>query len=261
MIFDFHNDYLIKNASLTQYTEKWGKRNIVFAIFTTHISDPFKVLEKNYTTENFFAFEDLHFINESNMYELSKFPLLYCSLTWNFENALAGGALCDGRLTDLGIKTVEFLKQNKILLDTAHLNRQSFYDVIDRTPFVINSHACLDSFHAHKRNLTKRQVELIIEKGGIIGLTPVADFLGKASIERYARCIDEFVGKFGADNLAIGTDFFGTEPLKGLRDYEDFNNLYYILSNYGYKSDTIIKIFRSNAINFINKFYGDKLNE
>ena len=93
-------------------------------------------------------------------------------------------------------------------------------------------------------------MRLILQRGGIIGLTAVSDFIGGDTVNDYIHLIDTFIQKYGIDGVSIGTDFYGTKPLKGLLDYNDFNFVEYELEKYGYSHCDIRKIFYDNANNY-----------
>lgn len=97
-------------------------------------------------------------------------------MTWNYDNALAGGALEKAGLTDLGKYAVDFLNRNGIVVDTAHLNAKSFFDVSERAERIINSHTFIPDLHPHPRNISFCQAAKIVSSGGLVGMTPVNAF-------------------------------------------------------------------------------------
>ena len=277
-IFDLHNDY---PTSGEPCDKAFCPHVVVQAFWTSELIKPFDYIN-NYinnknTTSGFcgktsistlYAIEDLWFASNSDMLEkVCKLPLMYASLTWNHQNLLAGGANSDGRLTALGANVATQLINCNVALDTAHLNRKSFYDCIElvenmhlngnnqnQKPKIINSHTCLNSIYNHPRNLTDEQIKKIINLNGIIGLTPVAQFMRSdphnADLTDYIKQIDTYAQKFGVANLAIGTDFYGAPLLSGLANYNDFKFLAQDLEKLGYSKYTINKIFYKNAYEF-----------
>ncbi|MDE7395821.1 MAG: membrane dipeptidase [Clostridiales bacterium] len=257
MIFDLHNDLATSTLSASEQSLRLhDTAQTIFAFWSTELSDPFSFIESKISAfgNALFAVEDLWFITEDTLPRLCALPLTYCGLTHNKRNSLAGGALEDAHLTPLGAKTVASLERAGIVLDTAHLGKKSFYDVLDSTNHVINSHTGLSSVCAHPRNLDFDQVREILARGGIVGLTAVKDFIGGDTVGDYVHLIDTFVQTFGVDGACIGTDFYGTEPLQGLRTYDDFADVHYKLSNLGYTDSDIRKIFYQNANDyFLNR--------
>ncbi|MCL2797345.1 MAG: dipeptidase [Firmicutes bacterium] len=252
-----------------------------------------------------YAVEDLWFASdEKALCRILNLPLLYAGLTWNRENALAGGADSDGGLTEIGKTVVKKLIAHSIVIDTAHLNERSFYDVLEvfgsgvrdqgsgescqlsvvscqlkedgfmsripnpesrtpnpdtphsslLTPHFLNSHTCLKSIHSHPRNLTDAQIKLLLSCGGVVGITAVAQFMGKPEKQGaradYLRQIDSFAQKFGISGLCIGSDFNGTDPVEGLSSYADFEFLAQDLFKLGYSANDVERIFHGNAERF-----------
>ena len=99
---------------------------------------------------------------------------------------------------------------------------------------------------------------MIVDSGGIVGLCLVSDFINgttTASVDDIVSEIDYFACKFGIENIAIGTDFFGTNHLpRNARNYKDLTScLSAALAGIGYTQKSIRKIFFENAFNFFMK--------
>lgn len=221
--------------------------------FLTSLTEPLRAVKTKVDVR--FAIEDLHFLTDSTLYLLEEIPLSYIGLTWNYDNPLAGGALGEDGLKPLGKNVVRLAETLGIVTDTAHLNRRSFYDVIETAKGrVMNSHCCFDAVRNHPRNLTDDQIALLQERGGIVGLTLERSFLDErnADLNAVVRHIDHFVQKFGCDTLCIGSDFNGSSPPKGLMGYDGFSALKSRLLARGYKNRDVDKIFFKNAMNFFS---------
>lgn len=242
-IFDLHNDALTGGGVTST-------DSAVYAIWTTEL-----------TLSNVTALIDAHkskmlAIEDCGVFLSNRAPLLendfmYCGLTWNEFNGLAGGANSDEHLTDKGREIIRLLNEKGAVIDTAHLNRASFYEVIEQSRKIICSHTCFYEVNNHPRNLTREQISAIIERGGIIGLCFVGKFLGGNEIESVLRHIDWFLENFGSKNLAIGTDFYGSTDLPvGLASYKDFDNLILAMIRRGYSDSVIHNILYGNAISY-----------
>jgi len=255
-IFDLHND--LPTSGLKHFDSL--PHTVVNVFWTTKLENPLDVIYKyirdNSPTKNRrYAIEDLFFIdNQEKLEAVCNLPLEYVSLTWNHKNKLAGGCSSDGKLTAWGKIVIKNLRKNNILVDTAHLNRKSFFEVAECSDKIFNSHTALDCLVGHERNLTKEQIKIIIEKKGLVGITAVSDFLQRgefrAKIADYVRHIDCFCQTFSVNDIAIGTDFFGADPILGLNSYNDFVAVKYELKKLGYKHSDIKKIFYTNAQKF-----------
>lgn len=258
MVYDLHND--LPTSERTRQEQREHNEAIhdfvIYAFWTTASKNPVALIKEGIQTLNGarrkFAIEDLGFVAQTGTAVLREYAFAYCGLTHNSDNSLAGGALGDGRLTFAGREVVSLLNALHIPVDAAHLSRNSFYEVAELADRIIDSHTGWESFHPHPRNLTDRQVQCIIERGGIIGLTAVKDFIGGSSINEYACLIDAFVQKFGIKQACIGTDFYGTQPLDGLCTYSDFDALGNILSRKGYTETDLNRLFFENADQYFN---------
>ena len=191
---------------------------------------------------------------------LTVFNPLYLSLCWNGENAFASGSKSFGGLKPAGKTFIKKLNAKNAVIDTAHANLQSFFEIAENAKKVICSHTAFCSVFPHVRNLTDEQIKLIISRGGIIGLLSVGHFLtgAKRSISAYENAfyehIDWFLQKFGAKNLCIATDFYGSDaPVFLNGDYGFVSGLSVALEKRGVKQKDINAILYQNAVNY---FYG-----
>ena len=140
-------------------------------------------------------------------------------LTWNRRNAAADGldfARTGGRLTPFGVSLVERCNTLGIVLDVAHLAPAGVQEVLElSTQPVIASHANARALCDHPRNLTDQQLQAIAERGGVIGVTTVPQFLTadpeQATLDRLLDHIDHMVRALGPDHVALGSDFDGYE--------------------------------------------------
>ena len=268
MIYDLHNDFLTglpreRHRDYLIRGLKQSVKHIVPAIWTTEIKNIKDGFFRNSTSHiddsdfggliDGYAIEDLHFLDSCSLGILSEIPLKYVGLTWNFDNALAGGALGNDGLKPLGRQVLVKAENLGITVDTAHLNRKSFFDVAQyHRGRIMNSHCAFYAKHAHPRNLTDEQIQTVIDRGGIIGLALHEAFLSDkdVTLSDAVEHIDYFVQKFGCDNLCIGTDFNGCTPPHDLSDYCDFRILKVRLAKLGYSDSDINSIFYKNAMDF-----------
>lgn len=261
MIFDLHNDLFTSGLGNYEIDRllRSSRDDVIYALWTTELSAPMtfidaKIAEYRSLSARF-SIEDAGFIQERDIDKICSYPLSYVGLTHNHDNALAGGAFDGGGLTTLGEKFVRALNAADIPIDTAHLNRRSFYRVADIAGRMINSHSGLYSIVCHPRNLTDEQINLIVRRGGVVGITAVSDFIGGDASDDFVRTVDVFVQRFGVDSVCIGTDFYGTKPLAGLSSYEDFDEVMRKLSMLGYTDCDVKKILYDNANSYFNRRY------
>jgi len=283
-IFDLHNDFLTclktsrkKEAYLfSKKTREEG--DICSAVWTTEM-DSEKALE---TIENSFEFvknhnektkntaynaqklclsiEDMNFVSKYSLDRVINAHPTYCSLTWNFNNKLAGGAKEGGDLSLFGLEVVDSLERNGIIVDTAHLSERSFMSLakISRNP-ILCSHTAAYSLTQNPRCLKDYQLSMINSSGGLVGVALVGNFLTdmpRAEVKDVARHIDYIASRFSPEMVALGTDFYGTKNLpRGLNCYSSLKLLRERLETMGYDQKTIEDIFYNNAANFFNKVY------
>ncbi|MBE5731240.1 MAG: hypothetical protein E7350_04760 [Clostridiales bacterium] len=241
--FDLHNDALTCGA-------KTVKGDIIYAVWTSRLSYYAAVNLLNTGVGKMLAVEDCA-VFADNPRILEKYDLMYVGLTWNTYNGLAGGAYSTEGLSAKGVEMINFLNQNHIPVDTAHLGKSSFFDVVDKANKVLCSHTCFYDINNHPRNLTAAQISAIINSGGIVGLCFVGDFLGEPTVECVIRHIDWFLTRFGDKNLAIGTDFYGTSNLpQGLKSYDGMDSLVLAMIRQGYSDSTIRKVLYTNAATY-----------
>lgn len=212
-----------------------------------------KTAPKNLTS--YFAVEGGAVIESDidKLYELKNDGIKLLTLTWNGENAIAGGADSDKGLTDFGKRAIEEMNSLKIGCDLSHLNSKSFYKAIEIADFPLASHSNCYFVCPHKRNLTDDKIKLIAKKGGIIGLTFYPLFLGENVYEKIYENICRLLELGLEENIAIGSDFDGAKMDKRLDNISKIPNLYSFLNQKGLSFGLLDKIFFKNADNFIAK--------
>ena len=176
--------------------------------------------------------------------DLTKLEILYklgvrsVGLTWNWANAAADGALepRGGGLTNFGHDMVTFLNEKCIWTDVSHLCENAFWDVMETADFPIASHSNAYSICPNPRNLKNDQIEALIKKNSVMGITFVPPFLNKkgtAEISDVIRHIEHVCSLGGEDHIGFGSDFDGIdETVKGLSSYVQYDNLINTLHRY-----------------------------
>ena len=79
--------------------------------------------------------------------ELANDGIKSVTLTWNYENPLAGGVYSESGVTALGRQVINKLNANNIAVDLSHLNSKSFFQVASEAKTVLASHVCCDKTH------------------------------------------------------------------------------------------------------------------
>ena len=246
-MIDLHNDALLElpPEQLLPYlrqAKNHGVDEIWLSVWTTKLADPMAVItEKRALLDTItndpqypvcrLHVEDAWFLNAANVKAFIALQPHSVGLTWNDANNLAGGAHSRQGITPLGHQIIQQLEDAGIQIDTAHLNRRSFWQFarITTRP-IICTHTAINAVHRHPRNLTNRQIRAIIKSGGYIGLALVPKFLTNTTtscgIYDLIKHIDYFKKHFDATALHWGTDFYGTDQLPtGIGDYQDITHL------------------------------------
>ena len=246
-MIDLHNDALLalpkeKLLPYLRHAKKLGFDEIWLSVWTTELKDPLTVIAEKKAILDTIAndpkypicrlhIEDAWFVAPNNIDQLIALHPHSVGLTWNTANNLAGGANSHGHITSLGYKVIKKLEDACIQIDTAHLNRRSFWQLAQVTTRpLICTHTAFYSVHRHPRNLSNRQIYTIIKSGGIIGLALVPKFLTKntTSCDVYdlIKHISYFKTRFNTNSIHWGTDFHGTDKLPNkIKGYENITHL------------------------------------
>ena len=188
---------------------------------------------------------------------LYKLGVRLLTLTWNQRNQIADGiweSRAGSGLTEFGIKVIDEMNDLGMLIDVSHLLETGFWDVVKRskTP-IVASHSNCYALCPHLRNLKDGQIKALVDKGGVIGITFVPDFLTqekrKTIVKDVVTHIDYLVEKAGIDCVGLGSDFDGTDDLPlGLEGVDKIPNITKELLDRGYKEREIEKILGGNFL-------------
>lgn len=207
----------------------------------------------------FFTVENAKALNHKleNVKRFSKLGVKMMTLTWNGRNDIGDGQLSDydEGLTDFGKSVLSEMEKYNIIPDISHASDRLFYDVIDHTEKpIVASHSNSRSVTNHKRNLTDEQIQILINRQGLIGLNFHNAFLNdvpdKASMLDILKHTEHFLS-VGAENiLCLGSDFDGGSLPKDMSGSKSLYKLYELYLKHGYKEDIVQKIFYRNALSF-----------
>lgn len=157
-------------------------------------------------------------------------------------------------LTETGKDLIRLCTEMGIVIDLSHLNEKGFDDVarLSDAPLVAthsNAHAICPS----TRNLTDRQLHMIRERGGMVGLNFATFFLnpdGRADtgtgFEPMLRHLDHLLTHLGEDHVGLGSDFDGCTLPDVIGDVTGVPRLLDAMAAHGYDKPLIAKIAREN---------------
>ncbi|HPZ87684.1 MAG TPA: dipeptidase [Flavihumibacter sp.] len=134
-----------------------------------------------------------HMIEDSMLYldSLYKRGARYLTLTWNNSTSWASSAwdetyfdqgkptpIKQKGLNDFGKQIVRHMNELGMLVDLAHVGKQTFFDALQTTTKpVLVSHSCVYAICPVPRNLTDEQIIALGKNGGVIHLNFYSGFL------------------------------------------------------------------------------------
>jgi membrane dipeptidase len=159
--------------------------------------------------------EGLDFLTPENINCLDDFynlGLRSVGLVWGQRNAIMSSANNKGGLSDFGKEVIQRLNDLGIIIDLAHANEESFYDVIatSKKPVMV-SHGNACAICQSPRNFTDKQIALLVKRKGVIGVFFSKKYLTTnitAKREDVLRQL-EYLYKLAPNSLMIGSDFGG----------------------------------------------------
>lgn len=190
------------------------------------------------------------------------------SLTWNHDNALAGGVGGAGTvgLTEAGRLFLQKARSLSMIVDVSHLSDKSFWDVAEAMagePFVA-SHSNARAVHPHRRNLTDEQFVTIVRANGFAGINLYSAFLAPDPVtkEHVFAHIEHFLALGGQENIGFGCDFDGCESLPiDTLGVQSMSSLYELLLRYNYRESLVQDIFYNNLMRIVKTICGMSVQE
>lgn len=138
-------------------------------------------------------------------------------LTYNRRNLIGDGCgeSSDAGLSDFGRAVVGEMNRVGVIVDVSHCGPRTSREaaeVSDRP--IVASHTACGALYEHIRCKPDSVIRAIVDKEGLIGIFSVLRFLlGKGDIGEMMDHINYAVKTFGADYVAIGSDFAYTSRL------------------------------------------------
>ena len=200
----------------------------------------------------------------SRLERLQEFGVKILTLGWKGHSCVCGSYDTDDGLTDFGFEVLKECENLGIIVDVSHLSEKGFWDVAGKAqkPFIA-SHSNSHILCGHRRNLTDIQLRTIVSAGGICGVNLVGKHLAKRLPEEKALVPSEVLeavcqhiehfSSIAPQNICLGLDLDGTEPLAGLESIDKTPVLFEALTNRGMDEAQAESIFYDNAYNFFLK--------
>ena len=178
--------------------------------------------------------------------------------------AFPSGPNTGAGLTEAGKRLIETCNRLKIMVDLSHLNEAGFNDValISDAPLVA-THSNAHAVTATSRNLTDRQLAMIRESGGMVGLNFATSFLrrdGRQSAdmgwEDVMSHLDHLLLHLGEDHVGLGSDFDGATLPKGIGDVTGLPALQQAMLDHQYGEALVKKISSENWLALLERTWG-----
>ncbi len=164
-------------------------------------------------------------------------------------------------LTEAGKALVRACNELGVMIDLSHMNEQGFNDVaaLSDAPLVAthsNAHAVAQS----SRNLTDRQLQMIRDSGGVVGLNYATAFLNPdgsrepgTTFEVMLRHTDHLLGILGEDGVALGSDFDGAGIPDVIGDVRGVQKLLQAMLAHDYGRELVDKIAIGNWLDVLGR--------
>ena len=133
-------------------------------------------------------------------------------LTWNLRNLLGDGVSVGsgGGLTRFGRAAVAEMNRLGIVIDVSHMSDGGIRDTVEASADpIIASHSNARALCAHPRNLPDELARALTERGGVIGLHMLAQYLTgspTAGLDDFLDHVDYLVRLVGLEHVGLGPD-------------------------------------------------------
>lgn len=206
-----------------------------------------------------FLLENGDVLAEMGAEELKTRGIVAVGLTHAGENRLGFGSdvASPGRLKTLGKMVLRTVAEAGLALDVSHLSDPCFQDVMDLFDGpVFSSHTGFRKFCDLPRNLSDEQLDLLVARGAVIGVTINPEMLrneANVGIADVFKQLDWLIQTYGPDHAAIGSDFGGFDvACAGLEHMGKIPSLVERMFLAGYPEDVVEKVMGGNWA----RFYG-----
>lgn len=167
-------------------------------------------------------------------------------------------------LTEAGRRLVKACNALKIMLDMSHMNEKGFDEVANLSDApIVATHSNAHAVTPSSRNLTDRQLGIIRQTKGMVGLNYATSFLrrdGKQSAEMgwedMLAHLDHLIEVAGEDHVGLGSDFDGATVPKGIGDVAGLPSLTAAMEAHGYGPALMKKLTHENWLALLERTWG-----
>ena len=202
--------------------ERWNRwfEQYPDLIFKGTCGDDVRLAQNSGRTAVFFGFQNPSPIEDDiGLVEIChQLGIRFMQLTYNNQSLLATGCYEeeDTGLTRMGRQVVAEMNRVGIVIDMSHSSDRSTFETIEQSsrPIAI-THANPHWWHGGLRNKSDNVLSALTASGGMLGFSLYPHHLAGGSgcpLESFCGMIEEAAGRYGADNLGIGSDLCQDQP-------------------------------------------------
>ena len=167
-------------------------------------------------------------------------------------------------LTEAGKRLIRECNSLRVLVDLSHLNAKGFDDVaaISTQPLVA-THSNAWAITQSTRNLTDRQLGMIRDSGGMVGINFGTAFLredgakvAQPTLDPLLRHLDYLITHLGENGVGFGSDFDGTRVPEAIGDVTGLPDLMQALADHGINPDLLQKLAWDNWMGVLRRTWG-----
>jgi len=163
-------------------------------------------------------------------------------------------------LTPFGVEVLKLSNELGIITDLSHSNDKTVMDVIEKSKLPpITSHTAVYSLCQVGRCMTDDQIKAMAQKGGVVGITFVREFLDNEPakvanyVDRYVDHICYVADLVGVDSVGVGSDFDGGVKTPVIPDVSKFVEITRGMMSRGFDEEEIGKIWHGNWLRVMKK--------
>lgn len=135
--------------------------------------------------------------------------------TYQRRNQFGDGAgeKMESGLSGFGVEWVQEMNRLHLLISISHVGYKTSLDIMNTSKdLVVLSHSNPRALCGHSRNAPDNQIKACAERGGVIGLMPLAAFISdkkgprELRMDDFLKHVDYIVNLVGVDHAGIGLD-------------------------------------------------------
>ena len=167
-------------------------------------------------------------------------------------------------LTDAGRRLVREAEGLGMVIDLSHISEAGFDDIARLTDGpLVASHSGAHALCPCSRNLTDRQLAVIAERGGLVGLNLAVQFLRSdgakdptTPLDDVLRHLDHLLARLGEGGVALGSDFDGALMPQAIGSAAGLQVLVAAMRAAGYGDQLVARICHDNWLDLLRRVIG-----